>query len=176
MKSKFIVFASSLFLLIGVWYVSTQDSRAGVEDKKEKKSIEATHSDHVEDVVGKKAFAEVLKNNDIVLVDFHATWCPPCRKLKPTINGIANKYHPDVKVAAVDTDKNQDVARSHGVSGIPDVRLFQDGKQIHKWVGWQPAANYTSKIDQVLKQKAGEEKPEEAPAKSEKPTKEETES
>ncbi len=153
MKNKLAIFASTLFLLISVWYVSTQEGRAGDKEENGKKTnIEAAHSDHIKEIVGKKAFAQALKDNDIVLVDFHATWCPPCRKLKPTIYGIANKYHPDITVATVDTDKNQDVARSNGVSGIPDVRLFKDGKQIHKWVGWQPAENFTKKIDEVLKE------------------------
>ena len=148
MKSRILIFVSSLLLLVGTWYVSTQESRAG--EKAEKESSEKDEKKQVQDVEGKKAFQKVLKDNKLVLVDFHATWCPPCRKLKPTIQSLAKKYEDKVIVIAVDTDKNAEVAKEHGVRGIPDVRLFKDGKQVEQWVGWRPEDQYTKKIDKVL--------------------------
>ncbi|MFW6303285.1 MAG: thioredoxin family protein [Candidatus Sumerlaeota bacterium] len=148
MKSRILIFASSLLLLLGTWYVSTQESRAG--EKAEKENSAKAEKQVVQDVEGKKAFQKALKDNTLVLVDFHATWCPPCKKLKPTIHSLAKKYEGKVAVIAVDTDKNAEVAKEHGVRGIPDVRLFQNGKQVEQWVGWRPEDQCTKKIDKVL--------------------------
>ncbi len=73
-----------------------------------------------------------------VLVDFHAAWCGPCRMLGPVIDQVVKTAPGPLKLVKIDTDANQDVAVAAGVSGIPDLRLFVDGRQVAQATGFQP--------------------------------------
>ena len=73
-----------------------------------------------------------------VLVDFYATWCGPCKMLAPVLDEVVKSATGPLKLVKIDTDANQDLAVSAGVSGIPDVRLFIDGKQVGGFTGFHP--------------------------------------
>ncbi|MBN8526751.1 MAG: thioredoxin [Planctomycetes bacterium] len=73
-----------------------------------------------------------------VLVDFYATWCGPCKMLAPVLDEVVRTATGPLKLVKVDTDQNQDLAVAAGVSGIPDVRLFIDGKQVGGFTGFRP--------------------------------------
>ena len=73
----------------------------------------------------------VLKSKEKVLVDFYATWCGPCRMLRPVLESIAN----DKKIVSIDVDEAENLAREYGVMSIPCLILFQDGKEINRSVG-----------------------------------------
>jgi putative thioredoxin len=73
-----------------------------------------------------------------VLVDFYANWCGPCKMLAPVLDGALRQAAGPLKLVKVDTDQNQDLAVSSGVSGIPDVRLFVNGKQVGGFTGFRP--------------------------------------
>ena len=73
-----------------------------------------------------------------VLVDFYATWCGPCKMLAPVLDEVVKSATGPLKLVKVDTDVNQDLAVNAGVSGIPDVRLFIDGKQVGAFTGFRP--------------------------------------
>ena len=73
-----------------------------------------------------------------VLVDFYATWCGPCTMLAPVLDEVVKSATGPLKLVKVDTDTNQDLAVNAGVSGIPDVRLFIDGKQVGAFTGFRP--------------------------------------
>ena len=79
----------------------------------------------------------VLKSETPVLVDFNATWCGPCRMLKPTLDQVAAE-RPDVKVVGVDIDENMDLAEEYGVFSIPCLILFKDGAEAERSVGLVP--------------------------------------
>ena len=79
----------------------------------------------------------VLKSETPVLVDFNATWCGPCRMLKPTLDQVAAE-RPDVKVVGVDIDENMDLAVEYGVFSIPWLVLFKDGAEAERSVGLVP--------------------------------------
>jgi thioredoxin len=85
-----------------------------------------------------------------VLVDFHATWCPPCRLLGPEIEALAKERGGRLRVVQIDVDQNEAIAQSQGVSAIPDVRLWKDGKEIARFTGFRPRANIAAWIDQAL--------------------------
>lgn len=82
----------------------------------------------------------------VVLVDFHADWCGPCRKLGPMLEKIAQENNGLVLVGKVDVDANKDIAAKEGVGGIPDVRVYRDGKLIDKFVGAPGEAQLREKI------------------------------
>ncbi len=79
----------------------------------------------------------VLKSDKPVLVDFNATWCGPCRMLKPTLDALAAE-RPDVTVVGVDVDENMDLAEEYGVFSIPCLVLFRDGAEADRSVGLVP--------------------------------------
>ena len=91
--------------------------------------------------------AEVLKSDKPVLVDFWAEWCMPCRMLGPTIEKLAKDYAGKVKVGKVDTDSNRDVSMRFGISAIPTVILFKDGKVAQKFVGLRQEKDFKEVLD-----------------------------
>ncbi len=80
---------------------------------------------------------EVLQADRPVVVDFNATWCGPCRMLKPTLDAVAAE-RPDVKFVAVDIDDNSELAEEYEVFSIPCLVLFKDGMEADRSVGLIP--------------------------------------
>jgi thioredoxin 1 len=77
---------------------------------------------------------EVLKAEQIVLVDFWAGWCGPCKMLGPIIDQIAEE-HPEVKVCKVDVDKEPSLAIDYKVASIPNLLIFKNGEKVNQAVG-----------------------------------------
>lgn len=80
---------------------------------------------------------EVLEADKPVLVDFNATWCPPCQALHPTLEAMADESD-DYKIVTVDVDDEGALAEEYGVSGIPCLVAFKGGKEVDRRVGLQP--------------------------------------
>jgi thioredoxin 1 len=72
--------------------------------------------------------AEVLKSAEPVLVDFHATWCGPCKAMAPALDQVATELAGKVKVVKVDVDENPKVTGEYGIRAMPTLLLFKDGK------------------------------------------------
>ncbi len=85
-----------------------------------------------------------------VLVDFWATWCAPCKMLKPVLEELATEYEGRVTMAELDVDANPTTASKFGVLSIPTMILFRQGKPAQRIVGYQPKASLRQKIDAVL--------------------------
>ena len=83
--------------------------------------------------------SEVLKSDVPVLVDFNATWCPPCQALHPILEDIA-KDADEYKVVAVDIDDEEELAEKYEVSSIPCLIVFKNGKETNREVGLKPKA------------------------------------
>jgi len=107
-------------------------------------------SKHLVEIQSEDQYGTVLKGNRVVLVDFYADWCGPCRQLKPTIHKLADAYAGRVAVVGVNVDQFSSLAEKHGIEGIPDVRVFKQGEQIHQWVGLQGWDAYARALDGTL--------------------------
>lgn len=81
--------------------------------------------------------SEVLKSEKKVLVDFNATWCGPCKMLAPVIEEISDEVN-DVKFVSVDVDDEEELAEEYGVSTIPCLVLFDNGKEVSRNIGFMP--------------------------------------
>ena len=89
---------------------------------------------------------EVVEDAGVVLVDFYADWCGPCKMLEPVVESIAADT--DAAVAKVDIDQNQMLARQNGVQGVPTLYLYADGEPVEQMVGVQDESTLRSKIQQ----------------------------
>lgn len=77
----------------------------------------------------KKSFAETLEKNGLMLVDFWATWCGPCRMLGPVIEELAEEYEGKaVTIGKVDVDEIPELAQQYGITGVPTVVFLENGK------------------------------------------------
>lgn len=80
---------------------------------------------------------EVEQSSDIVIVDFWATWCGPCKMFSPIIDEIADENHPGLKVGKVNVDEQPDLAGKYRVMSIPTLIVFKGGKAVKTSVGVQ---------------------------------------
>ncbi len=94
--------------------------------------------------------AEVLDVSGLVMVDFWAVWCGPCRMVSPVVEELAKEYVGKLKVVKLNTDENSDVASEYKIMGIPTLMFFKDGKKIDQLVGAVPKSQLKSKIDALL--------------------------
>jgi thioredoxin 1 len=88
---------------------------------------------------------EVLQANVPVLVDFWASWCPPCRAMNPTIETLAR----DFKVCKVNVDTNQELTARYGISSIPALLIFKDGKTAARYVGVTSEATLRDELQKL---------------------------
>jgi len=87
----------------------------------------------------------------VIVIDFYADWCGPCKKLGPILDQVASSHQGQVLVGKVNVDKSPKISTSHGVKSIPDVRIFRDGKEVDRFVGLPPAAEVRRRIENHLK-------------------------
>ena len=93
---------------------------------------------------------EVMQSEIPVIVDFWATWCPPCKILAPVFEELAGEYEGKVKFAKLDTDEVRAVAQKYSIMSIPTLIVFKGGKEVERMVGALPKEALKEKIDALL--------------------------
>jgi thioredoxin 1 len=93
--------------------------------------------------------AEVLESDRPVLVDFTASWCPPCRVMKPVLAELASERD-DLRVVQLDVDADQRTAAEYGVLSMPTFILFRDGREVQRLVGARPRKRLEAELAEAL--------------------------
>jgi thioredoxin 1 len=107
-------------------------------------------SDGVAEVTTSTWDNEVLKTSGLVIIDFWAAWCGPCRMISPTVEELAKEYGGKIKVLKLNTDENSDIASRYKIMGIPTIMFFKDGVKLDQIVGVVPKQHLKEKIDTYL--------------------------
>lgn len=94
--------------------------------------------------------SEVLDYEGVVLVDFWAPWCGPCRMVAPIVEELAKEYQGKAKVAKLNVDQNPNIAGKYGIMSIPTLMIFKNGQPADQIVGAQPKQAIASKLDQYV--------------------------
>lgn len=95
--------------------------------------------------------SEVLKSEVLVMVDFFAVWCGPCKMMAPTIDELANEYEGKVKIGKMDVDYNPRIAEKFEIQSIPTLVFFKNGELVKKFVGVKSKDVLAETLDELSK-------------------------
>ena len=93
---------------------------------------------------------EVLESDVPVLVDFWASWCPPCKQTEPLVDKLAKDYDGKVKIGKLNVDQSPNTSAKYGIKGVPTFITFKSGKIIDRKVAAQPESQLRKMLDAVL--------------------------
>ncbi|NLY56060.1 MAG: thioredoxin [Firmicutes bacterium] len=106
---------------------------------------------HVVELTDANFDSQVVNNNGVVLVDFWAAWCMPCRAVAPVVEELAAEYAGKAMVAKLNVDENPKTAAAYGIMSIPTLMIFKNGQVVDQIVGAQPKAVLAKRLDEALK-------------------------
>ena len=104
----------------------------------------------MEKIITDANFAETLNTDKVVVVDFWATWCGPCRALAPVVEEIAAEYDGRAIVGKCNIDDNEDAPAQYRIRSIPTLLFFKGGQVVDRIVGAAPKSEIAAKIDSLL--------------------------
>lgn len=105
------------------------------------------------EIINESKFANEISEG-VVVVDFFATWCGPCKMLSPIIDSLAEEMKDSVKFIKVDADESINILQEYGVTGLPTIAIFKDGQKQDMIVGFSPKEILVEKIENCLTYKA----------------------
>jgi thioredoxin 1 len=94
--------------------------------------------------------AQVIESTQPVVVDFSATWCPPCRALEPVLEELTQEYSGRVKVGKIDADRDPQSVTRYQIRGLPTVLFFKNGEVVDSLVGAVPKSRLAEKFDALI--------------------------
>ena len=95
-------------------------------------------------------FDEVLAQNALVVVDFSATWCGPCRMLAPIVDELAAEYAGRIFVAKADVEEAVESAERFGIRSVPTILFFKNGEKVDQTIGAMPRAKLVERFEALL--------------------------
>ena len=95
-------------------------------------------------------FEDEIKKEKLVVVDFWAPWCMPCRMLTPVLERLEKEYDGKVEFTSLNTDENPNIAAKFGIFSIPTVMMFYNGELVNTFIGAMPEAAVRYEIEKAL--------------------------
>lgn len=96
------------------------------------------------------SYNEAINSGDVVLVDFYATWCGPCKMMAPHVETMKKQYGENLVVLKVDTDKSIEVSQHFKITGIPLVKVYKGGKEVYNKTGYHSAEQLEAVLSQHI--------------------------
>ena len=134
-----LIITGALILAIAVLYLAARSKMKNipvVEDNDDIIKLTDKNFDH-------------QTKNKVVLVDFWADWCVPCRMMAPVLNDLAGHLKGHAYVGKVDVEQNRELAKKHNIRNIPTMVLFKNGKEVNRFVGVKTKDFLKSQIQKV---------------------------
>lgn len=103
------------------------------------------------DYVNSEELETLITAEKLVVVDYTATWCSPCKVVAPTIDRLATEYSDRATVVKVDIDENRESAKKYGIRSIPAILVFRDGEAIENLFGIQSYETYSNILETQLR-------------------------
>ncbi len=94
--------------------------------------------------------SQVLDGGNPVLVDFWAVWCGPCRALAPVVDELAEKFAGSATIGKLDVDANPEAAKQYGITSIPTILIFKNGKVVNQLIGVRSVQEYEQILNETL--------------------------
>jgi thioredoxin 1 len=102
-------------------------------------------------VINSTEFVEKVENTKgVVVVDFFATWCGPCKMLAPVFESVSNKMGDKAEFFRIDVDKSINIAQKYEIAAIPTMIIFKDGVPVENLAGFMPEQNITTKLNEYI--------------------------
>jgi thioredoxin len=144
-----------LFALAAICSLSSCEKLRVMVGQLNKKNLQAPVAVPVDSQAAEipKGISEMfpVESRKIVIVDYYADWCGPCRMLSPILEKISGENSNTVLVCKVNVDKFGELAVQEGVKSIPDVRIYRDGRLVDKFVGVPPEAEVRMRIEALVR-------------------------
>lgn len=101
-------------------------------------------------IITDASFEEIISSGNLVVVDFWAEWCGPCKMIGPIVEDLATEYEGKAVIGKVDVDENPEVCEKYGIRNIPTLLFFKNGEVVDKVVGAAQKAALKEKIDTLI--------------------------
>jgi len=101
--------------------------------------------------VQEEQFKELMTQDKLVVVDYTATWCGPCRLIAPLIDQLAEEYQGKAEVVKIDLDKNKSNAKEYGIRSIPTILIFKNGQEVDRIVGRATYEQFSNALETQLR-------------------------
>ena len=95
-------------------------------------------------------FEDVINENKLVLIDFYAQWCPPCKMLSPVLDDVMEEMNGKIEMVKINVDENEKISRQFQIISIPTMIIFKDGEPVSKVVGFRNYEDVVSEIEKWL--------------------------
>ncbi len=97
--------------------------------------------------INKSIFDKIIQENKVVLVDYYAPWCAPCKKMLPTMDSLENKYTNNLKILKINIDENKEFAKQQNVSSVPTIIVYKNGSIYKKTTGYNSLSDLEKLIE-----------------------------